>query len=111
MGALREFLVPEIGDFPEVDVIEVLVAVGDKVGAQQSIVTLESEKATMELPAPWPGVIRELFVRVGDKVAMGARICSIEVDESVAPEPATLSRAALRREPAPGEASERADVS
>ncbi len=107
MGEIREFLVPDIGDFPEVDVIEILVAVGDKVDAEQSLLTLESEKATMELPAPWPGVIRELFVSVGDKVAEGSRLCAIEVEESVRAEPpaAQASAGAARA------GAERPDVS
>ncbi len=97
MGALSYVLVPDIGDFPEVEVIEVLVAVGDKVDAEQVLVTLESEKATMELPAPWPGVIRELCVRVGSQVAEGSRLCAIEVEEGVgveAPASAAAPRAA-----------------
>ena len=60
--------VPDIGDFSEIPVIEILVAVGDSVEAEQSLVTLESDKATMEVPAPVAGVVRELRVALDDKV-------------------------------------------
>jgi len=74
MGAMKEVLVPDIGDFKEVEVIEVLVKPGDEVAKEQSLVTLESDKATMEIPSPEAGVVKELRVKLGDKVSQGAAI-------------------------------------
>ena len=84
-----EIKVPDIGDFSDIPVIEVLVAAGDRVEAEQSIVTLESDKAMMEVPAPSPGVIQELKVAVGDTVSEGQVVAVMEADEVVdaAPEP------------------------
>ena len=78
---LHDVAVPDIGDFEEVDVIEVLVAIGDQVEVEQSLITLESDKATMEIPSPQAGVVRELLVEVGAKVSEGAVIVRLEVDE------------------------------
>ena len=69
-----EVKVPDIGDFKDVPVIEVLVKPGDVVKAEDPLVTLESDKATMEVPSPAAGTVRELKVRVGDKVAEGVVI-------------------------------------
>src|SRR5207237_10868089 len=66
--------VPDIGDFKEVEVIEVLVKPGDSVAKEQSLITLESDKATMEIPSPTAGVVKELRIKVGDKVSKGAAI-------------------------------------
>ena len=82
MSAKREVLVPDIGEFDDVDVIEVLVAPGDRVELEQSLITLESDKATMEIPAPAPGVVKEVLVRLGDKVSEGSRIVVLEVDDA-----------------------------
>ena len=84
-----EIKVPDIGDFSDIPVIEVLVAVGDTVEAEQSLLTLESDKAMMEVPAPVAGVIRELRVAVGDTVSedqVVAVIEAAEVSESKPPE-------------------------
>ena len=67
-------LVPDIGDFKEVEVIEVLVKPGDAVAKEQSLITLESDKATMEIPSPGAGVVKELKIKVGDKVSKGSPI-------------------------------------
>jgi len=74
----KDILVPDIGDFDSVEVIEVLVAVGDTVAAEDSIITVESDKASMEIPAPEAGVIKELKVDVGDNVAEGTLMMVIE---------------------------------
>src|SRR3989449_6738802 len=71
---MREVKVPDIGDFKDVEVIEVLVKPGDAVAAEQSLITLESDKATMEIPSPGAGTVKELRVKVGDKVSKGAPI-------------------------------------
>ena len=78
-----EIKVPDIGDFTDIPVIEVLVAVGDSVDAEQSLVTLESDKAMMEVPAPVAGVIREVRVAVGDAVSEGGVVAVIEAEEVV----------------------------
>ena len=76
--ATIEVKVPDIGDYRDVPVIELLVAVGDTVKKDQGLVTLESDKATMEVPAPFAGVVREIKVKVGDSVSEGAVVVLIE---------------------------------
>jgi dihydrolipoamide dehydrogenase len=75
---MREVKVPDIGDFKEVEVIEVLVKPGDAVTKEQSLITLESDKATMEIPSPGDGVVKEMKLKVGDKVAKGSAILVLE---------------------------------
>lgn len=82
MTHLIEIKVPDIGDFSDIPVIEVLVAVGDLVEAEQSLLTLESDKATMEVPTPVAGVIRELRVAINDNVSEGDVVIVIEADET-----------------------------
>jgi pyruvate dehydrogenase E2 component (dihydrolipoamide acetyltransferase) len=82
MGAMHEVFVPDIGDFKDVDVIEVLVKPGDRVNKEQSLISLESDKATMEIPSPEAGVVKELRVKVGDKVSEGTPILVIESVET-----------------------------
>ena len=74
----KEILIPDIGDFDSVEVIEILVAVGDTVAAEDSIITVESDKASMEIPAPEAGVIKELKVNIGDNVSEGGLMMVIE---------------------------------
>ena len=85
MAALKEALVPDIGNYSGIPVIELLVAVGDTVKADQGLVTLESDKATMEVPAPFAGVVRELKVKVGDAVSEGSVVALIEEAGAAAP--------------------------
>ncbi len=73
-----EVKVPDIGDFKNVEVIEVLVKPGDAVAKEQSLITLESDKATMEIPSPGAGVVKELRIKVGDKVSQGSAILVLE---------------------------------
>ena len=73
---MKEIRVPDIGDFKEVEVIEILVKPGDAVAKEQSLVSLESDKATMEIPSPEAGVVKELKIKVGDKVSEGSVIIS-----------------------------------
>ena len=87
MANLIEIKVPDIGDFSDIPVIEVLVTVGDSVDAEQSLLTLESDKAMMEVPAPVSGSIRELKVVVGDTVSEGQVVATIEADETVVSTP------------------------
>ena len=88
--ALVEVKVPDIGDFDEVGVIELLVKVGDTVKVEQSLVTVESDKASMEIPSPQGGVVRSLRVKLGDKVAEGAVL--LLLDEAAASAPAAADR-------------------
>lgn len=96
-SALHTIVVPDIGDFDEVEVIEVLVAVGDTVKAEQSLITVESDKASMEIPASQGGVIRAIKVKVGDKISQGADILEVEstggATAPAAPAPAPVAAA------------------
>ena len=80
MSELREIRVPDIGDFDQVEVIEVLVQPGDHVNAEDSLITLESDKASMEIPSPISGVVKEVKVAVGDRVSQGDLIAIAELD-------------------------------
>jgi len=79
-----EIHVPDIGDFKEVEVIELLVKPGDMIKPEQSLITVESDKASMEIPSSHAGVVKELKVKIGDKVAEGSLILMLEVSESAA---------------------------
>jgi len=91
--ALIEVQVPDIGDFDEVGVIEVLVKPGDTVKVEQSLITVESDKASMEIPSSAAGVVKELKVKIGDKVAKGSVILSLESEGAAAPAPAAAAPA------------------
>ncbi|MES3003644.1 MAG: dihydrolipoyl dehydrogenase [Pseudomonadota bacterium] len=82
-----EVKVPDIGDFDEVSVIEVLVKAGDTIKAEQSLVTVESDKASMEIPATHAGVVKEMRVKVGDKVKEGSVLLTLEAAAAAAPSP------------------------
>ncbi|MEN6585946.1 MAG: dihydrolipoyllysine-residue acetyltransferase [Sulfuricella sp.] len=88
MSNIKEVRVPDIGNFPEVDVIEVLVKEGDVVKAEDSLITLESDKSTMDIPAPFAGTVKSLRVKVGDKIAEGSLILTMEAAEAAASQPA-----------------------
>ncbi len=88
---MREVLVPDIGDFKQVEVIEVLVKPGDSIANEQSLITLESDKATMEIPSPDAGVVRALKVKVGDKVSQGTPILVLDSQQAVKAEAAKPS--------------------
>lgn len=87
----KEIVVPDIGDFDSVEVIEVLVGVGDSVVAEDSLISVESDKATMEIPAPEAGVITEVKVAVGDAVSQGSLIMMLEPSGETAPAEAAVS--------------------
>ena len=99
--ALMEVNVPDIGDFDEVAVIELLVKVGDKVRAEQSLITVESDKASMEIPSSHAGVVTELMVKLGDKVKQGSLIVKLEVGEAASAAPASAPPAAAKVQAAP----------
>ena len=93
MADLKEALVPDIGH-ADVPVIEVLVKAGDRVEKEQSLITLESDKATMEVPAPFAGTVKEVKLKVGDEVSEGAVIAIIEADGAAAAPAAEAPKAA-----------------
>jgi pyruvate dehydrogenase E2 component (dihydrolipoamide acetyltransferase) len=78
----KQVLVPDIGDFKDVPVIEVLVKTGDSIKAEDPLIVLESDKATIEVPSPFEGVVREISVKVGDKVSQGTLLLAMEVSEA-----------------------------
>jgi biotin carboxyl carrier protein len=83
--AAIEIQVPDIGDFDEVTVIELLVKSGDTVKADQSLITVESDKASMEIPSSQGGVVKAILVKLGDKVKQGSVVLSLESDAAAAP--------------------------
>jgi len=89
LANLEEILLPDIGDFSDVPVIEVLVGPGDRIEPEQSLLTLESDKATMEIPAPKGGVVRALRIEAGDRVNAGDALLSLETDDETDGERAT----------------------
>ena len=94
MNDAIEIKVPDIGDFKEIDVIEVLVKPGDAVEKETSLITVESDKATMEIPSPAAGIVKELKLKVGDKVSEGTLIMLLDVGASTnAPQQAAVSAA------------------
>ena len=101
--ALIEIKVPDIGDFKDVAVIELLVKPGDAIQAEQSLVTVESDKASMEIPSSHAGVVKELKVALGDKVNEGTVLLMLESAGAAAPTsaPASAPAAPPPRAPAP----------
>jgi len=104
---MREVLVPDIGDFRDVPVIEVMVKPGDVVQAEDSLITLESDKATMDVPAPAAGTVREIRVVVGDKVSQGSPILVLE---GPAQAPASTSSPKTSVSPPPADAQSPAGI-
>jgi pyruvate dehydrogenase E2 component (dihydrolipoamide acetyltransferase) len=102
--ALVEVKVPDIGDFKDVEIIELLVKPGDTVKAEQSLFTVESDKASMEIPSSHAGVVKELKVKIGDKVNEGSSVMMVETGEGAAA-PAPTSALAPAATPAPAAAS------
>jgi len=98
--ALIEVQVPDIGDFKDVAIIELLVQPGDVVKAEQSLITVESDKASMEIPSSHAGVVKELKVKVGDKVNQGTVILALEAAGDAAAAPAAAAPAAVPAAPA-----------
>ena len=103
MADLKEARVPDIGGHSDVPVIEVMIKPGDTVEKDQSLITLESDKATMEVPAPFAGVVKEVKVKLGDEVSEGALIAIIEASGAAAPAPAKAEEPAAKA-PAPAPA-------
>ena len=108
MSNVIELKVPDIGDYKNVDVIEVLVKPGDTIAVDDSLITLETDKATMEVPASSAGVIKDIKVKVGDKVSEGSVILTVEASASAAaeaPKPAAAPAAAPAPQAAPAAAA------
>ena len=109
MSSLIEIKVPDIGDYHDIPVIEILVKVGDHIEADQSLITLESDKATMDVPSPSAGIIKELKVKLGDKISQGAVIGMLEsADEKAvasAPTSASISTPQQASQTVSGEAA------
>ncbi|KQQ33544.1 dihydrolipoamide acetyltransferase [Duganella sp. Leaf126] len=103
--SIVEVKVPDIGDFKEVEVIEVMVKVGDTIKVDQSLVTVESDKASMEIPSSAAGVIKEIKVKVGDKIAEGGLLLLLEGEDAAAAAPAAAAPAAAAPAPAPAAAA------
>ncbi|NYT86086.1 dihydrolipoyllysine-residue acetyltransferase [Pollutimonas harenae] len=97
MSNTIEVKVPDIGDFSEVEIIEVLVSEGDTIAAEQSLITVESDKASMEIPSPQAGVVKSVAVKVGDKIKEGSVILQVETQGAGA-ESATDSKPAPAKE-------------
>lgn len=102
--AIQEVLVPDIGSFKDVEIIEVLVNVGDTIAVEDSLITIESDKSSMEIPSPVAGVIKELKVKVGDRISEGSLVVVMEVADAAATVAAPVIAASTKPEivaPAP----------
>ena len=104
MSNLVEVKVPDIGDFKDIPIIEVLVKPGDRIDKETSLITLESDKATMEVPSPEAGVVKDVRLKLGDKVSQGAVILTLECDGAGAAAPASAPQPAAARGEAPAAA-------
>ena len=105
MDTLTEIVVPDIGDFADVPVTEILVAVGDAVAVEDPLVAIESDKATMEIPAPFGGVVREILVALGDKVSARTPIVKLEPVDQVLSETPPGVREENKQEDVPADHS------
>src|SRR3954468_153454 len=92
MSTVIEVKVPDIGDFSNIPVIEVLVKPGDAISKEDTLVTLESDKATMDVPSPAAGVVRDMKIKVGDKVSHGSLLLTLESQEQARKEEAPQSK-------------------
>ena len=105
MAEMKQVLVPDIGNYKDVPVIEIMVKAGDVVKAEQSLLTLETDKATMDVPAPFDGVVKEIKIKVGDNISEGSLIFVMEASASTASTatpvaPAAAAPAAVKAAPA-----------
>ncbi len=106
MAVIKQVVIPDIGDFKDVPIIEVLVQVGDQIKAEDPLVSLESDKATIEVPAPFSGVIKEIHIKLGDKVSEGTQLVTLALSDSPVQERSTEEVATS--EAASGEKSDHA---
>ena len=109
--SVKDILVPDIGDFESVDIIEVLVSPGDTIAVDDSLVTVESDKASMDIPSSEAGVVKEVKVKVGDKIAEGHLIITLEVSDVAAAAKPAEAEPAKEEAPAPvKEEAPKADI-
>src|ERR1700733_5169133 len=101
MGQITEIKVPDIGNYENVPVIEVLVKAGDTVAKDQGLLTLESDKATMEVPSSAAGVVKELRIKVGDEVSEGVVVVTVEAGDAAEKPAAAKTEAPAKTESAP----------
>jgi dihydrolipoamide dehydrogenase len=99
MSSVIEVKVPDIGDFKDIPVIEVLVKAGERVEKESALITLESDKATMEVPSPEAGLVKDLKIKVGDRVSEGTMILLLEADGAAAPMPGARAEAPAKAPP------------
>jgi pyruvate dehydrogenase E2 component (dihydrolipoamide acetyltransferase) len=100
-SSVKAVEVPDIGDFDDVPVIEILVSVGDEVAVEDPLVTLESDKATMDVPAPVAGTVKEVAVKLGDRVSQGSALLTLETAAQREPPPAAAPATAPQPAPSP----------
>ncbi|RKZ62304.1 MAG: dihydrolipoyllysine-residue acetyltransferase [Gammaproteobacteria bacterium] len=98
MAEIKDILVPDIGDFDGVEVIEILVSAGDQIAVEDPIASLESDKAAMEIPSPFAGTVKEVKISIGDKVSEGSLLITLEASEEAAPETAATEPAPAQEE-------------
>lgn len=103
MANTETIAIPDIGDFKKIPVIEIMVKPGDTVSADDTLIVLESDKATLDVPAPHAGVVREILVSIGDEVSEGTAFITFDADAAAAPEPAAPAAVAPPAAPAPAE--------
>ena len=105
MAETKTIALPDVGDFKDIEIIEILVAAGDQVEQEQSIIVLESDKATMEIPSPYSGTIESILASVGDRVNEGDAIATISTDgaeeKPAEPEPVATAEPESRAAPVP----------
>jgi pyruvate dehydrogenase E2 component (dihydrolipoamide acetyltransferase) len=99
VATVEDILLPDIGDFAEVEVIEILVAPGDRIQAEQSILTLESDKATIEIPSPKEGLVKAVKTKVGDRVSQGDVLLTLETETGAPTSPASPPRTSRTEQP------------
>jgi len=112
MAELKKIYIPNIGDFDSVEVIEIMVKVGDKINIEDSLITVESDKASMDIPSPASGLIKSLDIKVGDEVKEGSLILSIDSeieDTSEVKAPAEKKQTAQKKETQPSPQNEKSD--
>ncbi|MFZ5523580.1 MAG: dihydrolipoyllysine-residue acetyltransferase [Pseudomonadota bacterium] len=99
MAETKQVLVPDIGDYKDVSIIEVMVKAGDRINAEDSLITLETDKAAMDVPSPYSGLVKELKVKVGDKVSQGSVILVLESSDTAGAPQAGKSAAPVAAAP------------
>ena len=97
--AIQDVFVPDIGNFDSVDVIEILVKAGDEVAKEDSLMTVESDKASMDIPSPFAGVVKEVKMKVGDKASQGSLILTMDVSDAASAKPVEVQTAAVAEKP------------